>query len=323
MEYSAYRLFRDQVLKEDPNVLDLGQTNIWRALAQLIPPESPQHGRRIHRCHLAQQWCEVYDLPGEYAEDAMISTGVRHSLSLLLPEVASRNLDLCIPSDVYPVYGQIAEASGLAPSTFPTANHLALPEVGDWLLLPNPIKPAGRWLSGDDITALRKWLNQSPRRRLLLDTVYNLQPEIHPSTLTLFSTGQVFVLHSLSKAWLRPQVMGVCLTPAVDREWAMPIFSDQAPEQSQLRVADHLLRKHTLTPNQVDHAIQASRSHMLDKLPPSVADHIRDDDAVGYFTIVDTPHTRLLQDHSILAIPLTVFGSHSTKHSVLSSLAFV
>ena len=129
-----------------------------------------------------------------------------------------------MPSDVYPVYAQIARASGLQPDTFATTPEMTLPDRGEWLLLPNPIKPAGRWLSMTEVGTIKDWLTRRDDRRLLVDSVYNFGTRLHPTTLELIGTGKAFLMHSLSKSWLHPQVMGICRVPERERLNLSTIF---------------------------------------------------------------------------------------------------
>ena len=87
--------------------------------------------------------------------------GARQPL-LLFPWLAHGNFQLRIPADVYPVYGELCLSPGIAYETFPTIPELVLPEDGDVLLLPNPLKPAGRWLQWRETEALRTGWERVP-----------------------------------------------------------------------------------------------------------------------------------------------------------------
>ncbi len=244
----------------------------------------------------------------------------RHSLALLLPELARRNGLMMMPSDVYPVYSQIAAASELVPECFPTFPELSLPDHGDWLQLPNPLKPAGRWLTNEELQSIKLWLEQDSRRRILIDAVYNFQTQIHPTSLALFETQQAFLMHSLSKAWLNPKVMGVCIVPEADWNDVVPIFRVNSPDQSCLRIANCLLRSHSDVPPAVDDEIHARRTRLARRLPNDILLQPIGDTSAGYFIPLNVSYESLLQTHNMLSIPLTVFGSTEQHLCVASCL---
>ncbi|MBC7854450.1 MAG: aspartate aminotransferase, partial [Pirellulaceae bacterium] len=146
MNFGDFQQYRNEVLATNPELIDLAETNLWRSLAPLVPRLEAEQPRQIHRCDLAKQWTHGLGLPAEFASRSLISAGVRDSLALLFPILAKRKAQVRIPVDVYPVYGALAKSAGLFFETFPTIPELVLPKGGDCLLLPHPLKPAGRWL---------------------------------------------------------------------------------------------------------------------------------------------------------------------------------
>ncbi len=322
MNFHDFQQFRSELLTRDPSIVDLAETNLWRSLSDMIPQIQRISDVHIHRCHLATAWLDVFGLPGQLSKYTMITCGVRHSLSLLFPILAERNGTLVMPSDVYPVYGQLAEASDLAPSLFPTVPELRLPEHGDWLLLPNPLKPAGRWLSQTETDSLKQWLAQNSKRRILIDAVYNFRTQIHPITQALLETQQAILMHSLSKAWLHPKVMGVCIVPETDWDSLAIVFRNNSPDQSCLQIADTLLRSHRNLPISVDHALTARRLQLLQSLPTDIATERPHDgsERAGYFIPLNAAFEALLKTHHILTIPLSVFGSAEQGVAIASTL---
>ena len=85
MNFQEFREFRLEVLARDPSIVDLAEINIWRSLRYLIPTIRPCSEKHVHRCHLAEAWLDVFELPSQWSKFTMISSGVRHSMSLLLP----------------------------------------------------------------------------------------------------------------------------------------------------------------------------------------------------------------------------------------------
>lgn len=259
MNFHEFQVHRAALVAADPTLVDFGETNIWRSLSDLIPriPETP--ASKLHRCHLAQAWLQLFGLPAEWAQQAQVSSGVRNSLMLLFSVARQRGITLRIPIDVYPVYGDLAEAAGLSFETFPTLPELRLPSTGDWLLIPNPLKPAGRFLTSAEVANLRDWLKVNRTRRVLIDAVYTFDCRFHQTTQSLMETGQAIPLHSLSKGWLHPQVFGMALIPEADLTTIAPLFRENSPSQDNLRKASCLLRSHTDCPANVAKALSTRR----------------------------------------------------------------
>jgi len=321
MNYHQFQEFRRDLLSSYPSVVDLAESNIWRSLSHLIPDINFQGSNHIHRCHLAEAWLQAFDMPSHLSKYTMISTGVRHSLRLLLKELSFMSGEILMPTDVYPVYHEISRSCGLAVREFETFPEFRLPDEGRWLLLPNPIKPAGRWMTLDEVGYVEDWLKSDPERRVLIDGVYNFQSPIHESTRALLATQQVFFLHSLSKSFLHPKVMGVCIIPEQDWEMLSPTFRSNSPDQSNLQLANSLLREHLDISQAVDETTTHYRNRMLANLPVELKSIVASAQSrAGYFTLIAASQEELLTNHRILSMPLTVFGSRNIRFSVLSSL---
>ena len=324
MNFSAFQTYRAAQLAADPKLVDLAETNLWRSLANLVPRLSADAGPHVHRCHLAQAWLATFGLSDSWAGRALVSAGVRHSLSLIFPILAQQRVTLRMPEDVYPVYGQLARTAGVDFQTFPTLLDLKLPSNGDWLLLSNPLKPAGRWLTTNEVTAIREWLANDTGRRLLLDAVYTFDTCLHPTANTLLQTGQTILLHSLPKGWLHPQVFGIALVSESDIGRFNATFRDNPPSQINLFKATQLLADHGSCPNQAANRLAARRAKLLTLLPEQVRSSIilRDDaEPVGYLITVHASPRQLLEQYHLLGIPIAAFGSSRDDCSVLSTLA--
>ncbi len=323
MNFQEFQTHRAAQLAADPTLIDLAETNLWHALADLVPTLSTNEMPHLHRCHLAQAWLATFGLPETWAGRALVSSGVRHSLSMILPILAQRGVQLRLTEDVYPVYGQLARAAGLDFQAFPTLPLWESPHDGDCLLLPNPLKPAGRWLMTHEVSALQEWLASDGRRRLLLDAVYTFDTQLHPTTLALLETNQTILLHSLSKGWLHPQVFGVALVPETDLDDFTAVFRENSPSQVNLLKARQLLDHHAFCPKQVAAALATRREQLLTRLPEQVRSQIlqpRDAESAGYLIAIRAPQRQLLEQHHLLTIPLSVFGSSHQDCSVLSTL---
>lgn len=327
MNFTDFQQLREQILRERKGVRDCAATNLYRALARLIPPAAPPAERAVHRCHLAEAWVKLFGLPPETARRALVSCGVRHSLALLFQHYATEDAQLWLPEDNYPVYGELARAAGLEPRTFPTLPEPHWPDANagtahELLVVTNPIKPLGRWLNSKDVITLTSWLAASPQRRLLLDTVYTFEAQFHDSTLKLLSTGQTLLLHSLTKGWLSPRLFGVALVPENDAVALTSLFREQPPSQANLTLAREYLSRHAGMPVTVARELASARQRLFEVVPNGLLSGARLD-APGYFLTVAGRWSDLLQTTNLLGLPASVFGSPQEHITVLSSLKFI
>jgi aspartate/methionine/tyrosine aminotransferase len=327
MNFHDFQQQRDDILRQQPKVIDCAATNLYAALSFLIPPSGPEPTETVHRCHLAAEWGRHFGISSEESRFALVSSGVRESLSRLFRHYASVGAKLWLPSDNYPVYGQLARKMGFEPLEFATLPFLQIPrdatvEKPELLVLTNPLKPLGRWLTAEETRGLIDWLGASPDRRLILDTVYNLDSQFHSSTLDLLATRQTILLHSLTKGWLHPRLMGVALTPEVDSIVLKEHFRSQPPAQNHLAQARELLSQHPMLPAEVARRIEGAAQRMHSELPELFPEGLSDK-AVGYFFPVSGRWSDLLQESGVLGLPAAVFGSRREDITILSSLNFL
>jgi len=327
MNFADFCQYRDVVLRERGNVLNCAEMNLYRSLNRLIPQRPPSMAKTTHRCHLAAEWAERMRIPTT-AHAALCSSGVRDSLATLFRHYSTADTKLWLPTDNYPVYGEIAAAAGLDCNWFGTIPKPKWPSDKptlqmELLLVSNPLKPLGRWLDPHDETALIDWLNADSRRRLLLDTVYTFATEFHSSTLRLLETGQTILLHSLTKGWLHPKLFGIALVPNSDVATLMPCFRSNPPTQSSLAHARDLLAHHSEMPIAISNELLGARSRLLSAVPTIPNSSVRPDSAPGYFVIVPRSADEWLNKRNVLGIPPTVFGASRTDLTVLSSLRFL
>lgn len=235
---------------------------------------------------------------------------------------------LWLPSDVYPVYGELARAAGLAPEFYPTLPAPALPRSPadhrpEYLLIANPSKPLGRYLSDAECAAVVSWLRVSPRRRLLIDSVYDLGAPFAAGTRRLLDTGRTVLLHSVTKGWLWPRTFGVVLLGPAQTELAEAFRADP-PTSAQLRLADRLLTEHSEVPRKVVDELAARAERLFERLPNEVLEAIPAASRTcpgNYFFPVEIPAETLQRECGVLAMPVSVFGESSWPGSVLTSLA--
>ena len=327
MNFAHFQKTRETLLRDHPGLIDCAATNLYAALARVIPPTSPASEARVHRCHLATQWTELFGFEAEASRRALISCGVRDSLALLFRYYAGIKARLLLPTDNYPVYEELARAAGLEIRKFPTLPLPAWPNATpdtapEILLVTNPLKPLGRWITREEVTVLSEWLSADPRRRLLLDTVYTFEDRFHPTTLQLLATGQTILLYSLTKGWLHPRLFGVALVPENDFAALSAVFRSEPPPQANLSRARELMHAYSAMPQIIAQALSAARRRMLSFLPSDLSP-LSALDAPGYFVPVVGNWESIFAKTKILGVPATAFGSGREDITILTSLSFL
>jgi DNA-binding transcriptional MocR family regulator len=301
--FEDFVALQDRVRREDPGARQLGETRIAKALAALRPViDVPAELPKLHRCHLASAWCARRGVPAAWAPRALVCEGVRHALALIFGELARRDEAVALPSDVYPVYGQLAERAGVAVQPFATFPAFALAPAARYAVLPCPWKLHGRAWTGAELAAAHAWLAVDPRRRLILDGVYSFDDALAPELRTLIETDQVLYLDSLSKSWLHEKVFGTAIVPAQDfAAWAL-IFRAAAPTQAALFTARALLE--TTVGVGAELAVRRARTiAVLAERGLTAAAPPR-----GYFIPLEISADDALLRHRVVVIPFAVFG---------------
>ena len=182
MNFAAFVAWKAQVKQERPHVVDLSETSIAAAFADLRPsPSASSATGHVHRCDLARTWCRVRDLQDSLVGRTLVSEGVRHALMTVFRVLGASRCPVALPSDVYPVYWQIAAEAGVTALSFDTFPRFDVESIlsgvaaagASVALLPAPLKLHGRrWTAKEAATACR-WLAERPDRRLILDGVYS------------------------------------------------------------------------------------------------------------------------------------------------------
>lgn len=316
MNYGDFRVWRDELLQQRP-AMRLDCMNPAKALEHLVgtdvPAAPPASLTALQSC-----WETVLGLMVD-RERLVIGTGVRDLLRVLFGILAAADRTFWLPRDVYPVYWQLAKELRLKSfTTIPTLDWSFLARTGpnDCILLAVPLSPTGRPLSACESVALEAWLNGSANRHLLIDGVYNYSfPLCTDRQSELQMHDRCYSMFSTSKAWLLPQTCGTAIVAAASR-------------------AD--IQERVTTPNEFQRGIACMRLTLESDLPAKLQrrfgqqwlklqPQIQRIDAnwrppeTGYFSIIETPGGELWDEHRVVGVPASVFGSEANV-SVITCL---
>ncbi len=327
MNFAAFVAWKTEVKRERPHVVDLSETRIAAAFASLRPSlNASSVSGPVHRCDLARTWCRVRDLPGAFVGCTLVGEGVRHALMTIFRVLAANRCPVALPSDVYPVYWQIAAEAGVTTVAFDTFPRFDLESTfsgvaaagASVVLLPAPLKLHGRRWSATEAATARRWLGEHSHRRVILDGVYSFGRDLDGPTRALLDTGRVLYLDSLSKGWLHEKVFGAAIVPEDDLGLYRDAFRAQPPRQEQLALAFELLGAHADFPAKLAGALAGARAALLERLARAglAAGPLKN----GYFTTVEGSAQEVLERFGLLTIPVSVFGCRESGRCLASAL---
>jgi histidinol-phosphate/aromatic aminotransferase/cobyric acid decarboxylase-like protein len=310
---SAFVARRDALRLSRPELVDRSELNLYGALAPDFPRILPSVERDAqYRCHVSELYLTHLGLDGRHG--AHVSHGVRRSLGAIFGLLASRQARVGLPGDVYPVYLQLAEAAGLNVVTYFARDGLPALDELDALVICDPLKPWGGTPAVDHARRLTEWARADERRMLLVDSAY--APKMTSVARSMLLDDVAIVLVSLSKGWLVPDHVGLCVTP---QRWTSDVrnaFACLSKDEERLRIGYAALTEHVARPERVA-ARLGSLGSALDAWARRLPE-LRASPHDGYFAVSSLDFNALLE-LGVLAVPGTVFGGPA-EVSVLSSL---
>jgi len=251
---------------------------------------------------------------------------VRHSLKVIFTVLAGRGATLAMPTDVYPVYLKIAMETKLRTvgfTSFPIFEverilNAAAKAGAFHVLLPQPLKLQGRLWTDEETGTVEAWLRADRRRRILVDGVYGLGLPLDAVSQRLIETDQVLFLDSLSKGWLHELVFGVAVIPEQDQDLYSLAFRSLLPAPAKLLLANELLERFPDVPSQIAEELETRRLALVPRLARTRRDVLQAEH--GYLVAVECSAEQLLNQHGIVAIPASAFGSCLGDWSAASAL---
>jgi aspartate/methionine/tyrosine aminotransferase len=308
MNFSEYKAYRDELLlTQSPQRLDCLNPFVAMAFthdtAVDVSPASSDAA--------IASWCEAMGMEDD-RRDVIAVEGVRAALASLFRDLGRKQIDLWLPQDVYPYYWETAKQSVAAPQihSFHTLPYIDLEALDTasanaTVLITNPVSPLGRYLSSDEVRDLKVWLAACPQRRLVLDTVYAYREGFDQSTLSLLDTGQVFVLHSLSKAWLQRGVWGAVVPPRKDPGQWKTVF--EAPSDTSSGIAIDALARLRDLPDRQQALFDAEWNRLMPDLMRISGGSFRRPKS-GYLGLIEVNAADALVQSNALVVPASVFG---------------
>lgn len=321
MDHVELKSRRADLKRDNPALVDFGETNLYRSLATAYPdqfgPITPStDARSKHRCHLAELILSALNLESELRSRLLISHGVRRSLLSLFQTLARMGKTIWIPADVYPVYAEIARTAGIDFAKYAAREGLPNRDAlntRDALLICDPLKPWGGSLSAAQCESLLAW-SKDGSRLVIIDGAYSFVPSM--AVLELARSNGCALLGSLSKGWLIPDHGGYCLLP---HSWcfaAKPAFQSLPKDERRFQISFSALVQHAQRP----HSVHAQLTRLAEDFRSQAARlGVPASNVNGYFATTPLGFDELLR-RGCIGIPASVFGASARSGCVLSTL---
>lgn len=321
MNYNEFLSYKDDLLKKD-GLIDLSENNIYKKFNFDLLKDFKINGHingNIHRCHLVEDWLNLFDICIDIKKDIGVSHGVRNSLEILSEEFKTKKW--LVPKDVYPYYQNLLNDKKIKYEEYKTLKNEELFDDlnnADILLLTYPLKPLGRELTDKELGKIRSWVDADKKRRLIIDAVYLdfLDNNVKNKILNLYFKDNVYVLFSLSKIFVAPNVFGLTMIPKQDN-YIREIFKNFNYDKTKLKIAFAALNNKNNEKIRLFLRENYENNYLKVKnLLKEYNIHIKNFNN-GYLYWIENDYKELL-DNKILLMPASIFNGE--KGSVISFL---
>jgi len=316
MDYKAYKRWQKEYLEKNPSVFRADCMNPFISMNYLVESIETK-AKNITQEMLFEKWQEVSEI--NFSSDNVVLTrGVRHSLSKLFHLFTEETIYL--PEDVYPRYFELAKENTVKTFvSYPKVDWQGLEGVQNAVVLFTiPFTPMGKRVDEEAIKKLEKLLERG--NTIIIDAVYDYDVvENFKKLEVLFDKGAVFWLHSLSKSYLSPEVLGInYVSSSVYQIYFENAFSSYGfqNEVSYNRAYEIMCSKPTL-PDLQQQEFRKGFEYLSKKTGLSI-----EKNEMAYFSVVQEPFESLLA-RNILGIPASVFGSKSTNLTIVTGLFYL
>jgi len=317
MNFKEYKIWQKVYLEKNPNIFRADCMNPFISMNYLLD-EVEFKSKGISQTKLYTKWKEINNIEIPLEKSAL-TRGVRHSLSKLFHLFKDRTLYM--PQDVYPRYFELAKENHVETFvSYPQTDWESLEKVEESVvLLTVPFTPMGRELTQEDIVELE---GLSKRKNIIIiDAVYdyNLSKNFQ-KIKSLLENNFIFYLHSLSKTYLSPEVLGVVYCPNSEYQFYFQEahsnyeFKDEVSYNRAYDIMTQVPNLSTLQQKEFDRGFEyLTKNTGLEDV---------NENGIAYFSVIEEPFEELLK-YNVLGVPASVFGSKRKDLTILTGLFYL
>lgn len=316
MDYKAYKLWQKAYLETHPNVFRADCMNPFISMNYLLDGVEYK-SEKITREMLYEKWEEVsgVNIP---TENLVLTRGVRHSLAKLFHLFKEETIYM--PQDVYPRYFELAKENRVKTFvTYPDVDWQSLSNIqNSVVLLTIPFTPMGKRLDEEAIETLELLLKRG--NKLIIDAVYDYAVQENFKRLEpLFEQGVVFWLHSLSKTYLSPEVLGINYVSSSAYQVYFENAVDNYHFQNEVSYdrAYDIFQNRPMLPMVQEQEFNKGFDYLSQNMGLTI-----DKSEIAYFAVIEEPFEALLE-RNILGIPSSVFGSENPNLTIVTGLFYL
>ena len=314
MNFREYKVWQKEYLEKNPKVFRADCLNPFKSMDYLLK-EIEFSSKKRDKHELYALWSEVNSIEIS-KENLAFSKGIRDSLGILFEMFKEKNI--YIPHDIYPRYFDLAKNNKLKSfTTYPKMDWELLENLEDSVvLLTIPFTPLGRLMDEDDIVKIENLISKN--NHVIIDSVYDYDLKNNFKKLeVLLKTERIFWLHSLSKTYLSPEVLGINYVPKAYKVYFTHSKNNGLNEECNFRRPyDILTQKSNFS------ALQSGEFQKgFDFLAENTGLDVYESE-IAYFAVVNKPFEELLK-YNILGVPASVFGSEREDFTVVTGLYYL
>ena len=313
MNFKEYKLWQKEFLEKKPNVFRADCMNPFKSMDYLLKNIEFSDKKREKK-ELYELWSKVNSIEIS-TENLAFSKGVRDSLGILFEIFKEKNIYM--PQDIYPRYFELASKNKVHTfTTYPMMDWAYIGGIkGSVVLLTIPFTPVGRRLSDEDIGQIEELISNG--NYVVIDSVYDYDLKKSFSSLgKLLKSERLFWLHSLSKTYLSPEVLGINYVPSGYKQYFESSWKAKKKDGADFsRPYDILAQKQNFAEVQAGE-FRKGWSNLYENTGLEVSAEI------AYFSVIEEPFEELLK-RNILGVPASVFGSKKSDVTIVTSLFYL
>ena len=339
MTYEEFLNYKNNLPKEHKfNLIDLSNNNLYgkfdsisKYFEEISNFESIKNNfhvnGNVHRCHLVEDYLNNLNINLDYKKNILFTQGIRFTLKLFAEDSHFNKSSWLIPNDVYPFYQKVLkdieckEYKTLGLNNCLNDLKINLESFdGKFVLLTLPMKPLGI-RTEDIIEELNLIISNNKDKTFIIDAVYANDKVLFKNIFSLYELGNVILMHSMSKMWAIPNIMGLTFFPESYSEQLNNFKKNNIPVSKTDLIKSYLiLHNYNDYPNEINKALADLKNITFNKIKELgfKLSHHYELDKNGYLFYIPDIEPEKFFSYGVLVLPASIFGGKSG--SIISTL---